>query len=214
MDFRGVHAFAIAIVAALVAGGAGAGEPPEKTPKVGVVDVGKIFENYKRTKEGNEKMKLLFEGRLKALEGRRVAIQKKGLALRNDTRARTDLSFIADKQSLELGAKQLEQDFKKFLKEKEDFNFKHTRLILAEVKEAVRRYAESHGFDLVIQVNDLKIEGTNTVQVMKSFRSMTALYFSKSMDLTPRILAMLDRAYDKGIRLVVEETLESGPRKR
>jgi len=213
MLIKKMSVLAAAGLLVLWSGPARAGEEPERPIKIGVVDVAKVFENYKRTKDDSEKMKLRFGGRLEALEKRGVALQKKALSLKNDPRAPDDLGLMRDKQGLAIKKKELEQEFKKFLMEKETFHFKRTRLILAELREAVRRYAETNGYALVIQVGEPKIEGKNTMQVTKAFRGLTALYFSKAVDLTPTILAMLDRAYERGISLVREETLDGGQNK-
>ena len=203
------HVVAVAL-AAFWAGGAPGGEEPEKPLKVGVVDVAKIFDSYKRTKEDNKNMKVRFEGTREALEKKRLELKQTEIRLKGDPRGPGDLSLIAEKQKLALDKKKLEQDFKKFLIEYEKFNYKHTRFILAEIREAVRRYGERNGYDIILQVDEPKIEGKNTVQVTKSFRDLTALYFSRRVDITPMILAMLNRAFERGISLVQEETIERG----
>jgi len=184
--------------------------PPERPPRIAVVNVSEVFDAYKRTQDQNKKMKVLFESRKEALDKRGEEIKKREIQLKNDTRARSDIGYMADAQKLSLDLARFKQDYEAFLKEYEEFNFKNTQLILAEILEAVRRYSEKNGYDLVMQVGRLKVEGGSTAQLTSSFRDKAALYYSKSADITPAIIKVLDSAYEQGISLVKPEALEGG----
>ena len=184
-----------------------------KPVRMAVVDVAEVFEKYDRTKKLNETVKRRFSGRQKAIEGRKAKLQKQKMALDNDSRRRNDPSLIQAKAMLQMDASKYETDLKAFLTEYEKFQFAKTRHILAEIVEAVRRYAEGKGYDIVLQVTDTKVEGRNTMSLTNNFRKKTAVYFSDHVNITPGVLAFLNQAYEQKLILVPEEEIE-GERKK
>ncbi len=212
---RAVGRLCIAAVCGVVFLGSWAhgGNSGPKPVRMAVVDVAEVFEKYDRTKKLNETIKRRFGGRQKALEERKVKLHKQKMALDNDSRRRNDPSLIQAKAMLQMDASKLETDLKAFLLEYEKYQFGKTRHILAEVVEAVRRYAEGKGYDVVLQVTDTKVEGRNTMSLTNNFRKKTAIYFSDHVNITSGVLAFLNRAYEEKLILVPEEEIE-GERKK
>ncbi len=181
--------------------------------RMAVVDVAEVFEKYDRTKKLNETVKRRFSGRQKAIGDRKTKLQKQKMALDNDSRRRNDPSLIQARAMLQMDASKYETDLKAFLKEYEKFQFAKTRHILAEIVEAVRRYADGKGYDIVLQVTDTRVEGRNTMTLTNNFRKKTAVYFSDHVNITPGVLAFLNQAYEQELILVPEEEIE-GERKQ
>ncbi len=145
--------------------------------KVGYVDLSRIFDDYAKTKEYDavlEKKHSEYEGvRNKRLDKIREAQGK--LSVLKDTE-RTKLQEQMDKDRTELLEfdRQSQTELKKERDEK-------IREILLEIEKVVREFAEKEKFSLIL--NDRVL-----------------IYGGKEMDITEKILKLLNDSYKKGAK--------------
>ncbi|HHN46816.1 MAG TPA: hypothetical protein ENN09_05175, partial [Planctomycetes bacterium] len=96
-------------------------------PRVAVVDVSRVFAEYKKTKELNRQMDEKFSVRRDALAKKQQELLERQKVLRADPRSKEDPAYVADVQRWGYDKAVLEKEQRDFLEEVGEFNYTHTR---------------------------------------------------------------------------------------
>jgi Skp family chaperone for outer membrane proteins len=189
-------------------------KPENQVPaiRVAIVDFSKVFRDYKKKEELEKKMKEKFDARNEALSKRKQELIDREKQLRNDTRDKNDPAYAADIQRWGYDKSLFDKDFKEFGEELTVYNFKQTKQIVAEISEAIRRCAESKGFDIVLKLQNTNEEAKTFDEYMRQVTLNPVVYFSAKIDITDMVLLLLNTAYAKGIQLVPEQKTEPAPK--
>ena len=189
-------------------------KPDAQAPavRVAVVDFSKVFAGYKKKDELEKKMKEKFDTRNEALTKRKQELIDREKQLRNDTRDKNDPAFIADAQRWTYDKSVFDKDYREFGEELTAYNFKQTRQIVAEISEAVRRCADSKGFDIVLKMQNTNEEAKTFEDYMRQVTLNPVIFFNGRIDITDMVLLLLNTAYAKGIQLVPEQKTEPAPK--
>lgn len=180
--------------------------------RVAVVDFSKVFAGYKKKDELEKKMKEKFDAPNEALSKRKQELIDREKQLRNDTRDKNDPAFIADAQRWTYDKSVFDKDYKGFGEELTTYNFKQTKQIVAEISEAIRRCADSKGFDIVLKMQNTNEEAKTFEDYMRQVTLNPVIYFNSRIDITEMVLLLLNTAYAKGIQLVPEQKTEPTPK--
>jgi len=145
-----------------------------KDMKIGYVNILKVFNDYEKTKEYDEKLEAEKEKAEQKLEAKKVAIEK----------MQNKLSVLKEKDK-----KAEEEKIRKKVQEYQDLNRKtfidirrerdeKMKEIVEDINKVIREYAKKNSFDLIINENAI-------------------LYGNQVMDITSEILKISNQKYKK-----------------
>jgi len=202
----------LAVIMSAVLFGRSAVFAEEEKPglKIGVINFTKLFDEYKKTQAINKQIQEKFGVRSQELKKRASELESRIKALQEDVRPKNDPALVADQQRWNADKADFDRDQRSLFVEMNDYNTKHTKQIFAEIKEAIKRYASSKGFDIVLRTDNADLDQAESVQsLMLAFRTNPVLFYSDSVDITDEVLTLLNLAFDRGIELVPDTTKAS-----
>lgn len=145
-----------------------------KDLKIGYVDIFKVFNDYEKTKEYDEKLEVRKTAAEEKLEVKKEIIEK----LQNKLGLLKDSQKVKEEAKLEKEINEyrdLEREVFTDIKKERDDKMKD---IIEDINIIIKDYAKKNGFDLILNAN-------------------TVLYGSKSMDITDQILKISNKNYKK-----------------
>ncbi len=145
-----------------------------KDLKIGYVDIFKVFNDYDKTKEYDEKLEVRKTAAEEKLEVKKEIIEK----LQNKLDLLKDSEKVKEEAKLEKEINEyrdLEREVFTDIKKERDDKMKD---IIEDINIIIKDYAKKNGFDLILNAN-------------------TVLYGSKSMDITNQILKVSNKNYKK-----------------
>jgi Skp family chaperone for outer membrane proteins len=179
---------------------------PAGQPKLGVVDLGTCFKQYKKSEELERKINDERERLKKDLDAQRSNISK--LIKQLD-----DLLQSVDETSETYQIKEDEKDAavarfdrtKKRLEEILEKRWKEYNLqLLEDIEKVVRAYGAERAFTLILKVDG----GANDQQKMALAGLRAVMYYDKALDITADVVTILNREWElKGGSLVAPPKL-------
>ena len=145
-----------------------------RTERIGVVRMSKLFDDYERTKEFDQKFQT--EGRLKQEE--RDAIVRELQSLRDEQALAAEEARAEKEEQINAKLKELDEfelEVRRSLGKERDGAI---REVFQDIENVMQRYGERKGFDLVINERAL-------------------LYASTKLDVTDEVLVELNNDYKK-----------------
>lgn len=188
--------WAAAISLLLAVGGQDAGAR-ENAPKIGVVNISKVFDNYKKKRVLEEDLRVTREQKSRVLrekdkEIKRLADEIKMLELGSDVRKKREAEF--EKKQVE---------FRSFTEVTSaalgDRKREITEKLYLEIAAAVEEYGRSNGFDLIIKWENVEIKSDNMEELLYKINQKTVLYAAETVDITQQIIDMVNNKYSKEI---------------
>ncbi|MBN1809182.1 MAG: OmpH family outer membrane protein [Planctomycetes bacterium] len=208
--FFGVHRkrllFLLMLPVLALPRGLRAAEDEKPALRIGVVNFARVFEEYKKTADINKKMGEKFDAPATDIMRRGQELAERQEKLRMDTRPKDDPGLITDIQRWNYDKARLDKEHRDLVVKRLKFNFVYTKQVLAEINEAIRRYAKSKDYDLVLKYQPPTEEANTYESFMRQFNANPVFYFSAATDITEWILQLLNTAYERHIELVPDET--------
>jgi Skp family chaperone for outer membrane proteins len=167
-----------------------AAQRPEAVPQVAILDLAYIYANHVRFKAINEDMRREVEAAENDLKASREELQKMVEKLddyRRNSPEYRELEEEITKRQAQLGADVNLR--KKNFAEQEARNY---YTVYQEVTEAIKRFCDERGIVLVLRFNGDPIDSENPQEIVKALNN-TVLHYHKDIDITPHILAMVNR---------------------
>lgn len=192
------YALILVVGCALLAGwfvGAGhaADKPTPLTAKVAVIDIVKVFNEYQRTKEINERLnkeQVDLQNQRKLKIDRVDALKAQLDNLNPDSpdyykRQKELLSLSIElKNFTDLTAESIKTEFRV-----------HTEDIYKEMLKAIEAVAKEQGYDLVLYQDTMEIHGDSFPALLEKIRERKVLYSAKQIDLTQTVLDYINQTY-------------------
>ena len=203
----------LAACGAMLCTGLRAGEAADEQPrplKIGVVDLEKLFTDYRLAKE--------LEGELRAEAGRqedelrkqKEVILEHRRRLAADTRDPDNLDRMKESQKLEYELaeyRSLQEDIRAKIAAS---RFKNAKKIWSEIEDAVARYAKQKGLDLVIK-DQVPINPIGSGAELQAYmNSKAVIYRAPYLDCTAEVLKVLNTDYERGRTAVPEKPPAKG----
>lgn len=158
-------------------------------PKIAVVDVLKLIDDYEKSKDLEKKLEMQFEKEEKDI-----------MDLENDIKELKAKVAIAGENNLEAFQKELQEkeirskikrdNIKKVLGKQHS---KYTQEVYQDIKDAVAEYGKDQGFALVLKKSDFDIKNEQMLQA--EILGNMLLYHEESMEITTAVLNMLNTKY-------------------
>ncbi len=182
-------AILVAVFAAIDANAQQQGTRPTSGGPVAVIDVKYIFDHHGRFTQGMERMKADLEAADQSVKKERSRLQ----------------GMVEQLKTFKAGTpeyKKLEEDFTqqsanlqaRVNLKKKDFAERQSKLhyeTYREVNDAVKYYADRHGYNLVLQFSGDPVDPNNPQSVMGAI--MGTVVYQRGVDITPDVLGELNR---------------------
>jgi Skp family chaperone for outer membrane proteins len=163
--------------------------------KIGIVDISKVFEKYKKRIDLDQQLKEQEKGFQDEINKKRKEMidldeETQLLDLGSESRSKNEELLERKNVELEGYAKFAERQL---LKKYKDF-FENT---YDEVVKKVEEVGKQENFDLIIKKEDSGLDGGQISDLQFKIGIRTVLYHSKSVDITSSIIENLNATYSK-----------------
>lgn len=169
----------------------GGGKPAQLTPpRVAVVNLKVVFDNYRRTKQLEDEINVAY--RAKIAELKKLAEAAEGLKKQiqnmepSKGRARKQRQLFLKQRELEFNQKWAELQFQ------EQINNMLIKLY-KEILVAVDKYARANGIDLVLKIDRRTLGAKTQDQLKLQMHGRGVLFFADRLDITKAIIASLNQ---------------------
>ncbi len=163
--------------------------------KVGVVDIREVYRSYDRTEKFSKtfvEKKNKAQEKMKSLEEEMKQIQKE----LNSLEPLSDLWKKRAKKYYQLESeKKLMEDLWK--QDTKQMLGRTTADIYDTIRKVIQDYADKNGYDVILKVNQSDIKKQEMSRVNEQIATRSVLYFRKSMDLTDKMITILNEQYRK-----------------
>ncbi len=172
--------------------------------KVAVVDIVKVFNEYQRTKEINERLnkeQINLQNQRKAKLDRVEALKAQLESLNPDSKDYYQRQKELLEASIEL------KNFTDIKSEEVKREFRVlTEDIYKQILKSVEDAAKDMGYDLVLYLDMMEIKGDSFPALLEKIRERKVMYAAKHIDITQNVLDVLNQTYKlKGSQSDVDE---------
>ncbi len=164
-----------------------------QTPKIGFVNLKKVFEQYERSKT--------MEKEIEAFQGEENAKLEKLKKEADELEKESDLVVKNTKEWFKIKSdvlrkrKELETDEKLAKMEITRRLLKATEEIYEDILKKISDYASAHGFMMVLKIETEKVECDTHTELTFKVNSRSVLYFKTEFEITDDIVKELNLAY-------------------
>ena len=157
--------------------------------KIGVVDLSRVFEHYKKRKSLDKKLKETereYESIIKAKRNEILKLQDDValLDMGTDTRGRKEEAIQKTRIELEVYAKFAEQNLLKKYKD-------YFEDIYVDVSNTVMQFGRENGYDLILKNEEPELQSNEITDLQFKIGIKSVLYYSNKVDITSRIIEKL-----------------------
>ena len=161
--------------------------------RVAVVDMVKVFNNYERTKQVNQRLARRqdqMKAKRKEMIDKIEAIKAELENFQPDSKDYYERQKKLFKMTVELktytqvAAEDIKREFRLM-----------TEDIYKQILSAVKDVAESTGYDLVLYLDAAKIQGDSFPALLEKIRQRKVIYSSKNIDITQTVLNYINQKY-------------------
>jgi len=169
----------------------------DRPPKIGVVNITKVFDSYKKKRVLEEDLRMTREQKTRVIRERDKEIKR----LADEVRMLELGSEERKKREAELEKKQVElQSFTQvttanLATQKREI----TEKLYTEIADAVTDYGRQNGFDLIIKWENVEIKSASLDELLYKINQRTVLFAAGSVDITDAIVKTVNSRYSKEI---------------
>lgn len=170
-------------------------QAPERPHQIGLIDMGHIFQNYKKFKDQTTSLQAKADGAQKQVEAKMELLR--GLQEKMQTVVAGSPEFAqmeaeGIKITTELQAfRQVEQ--REIIRQQAELY----KQIYMEVQKAVGMYAKHYQYTLIIRFNRQEVSEAGKPEEIVQNMNRQVVYYQQQDDLTDPILQFLNDSYDK-----------------
>jgi len=168
-----------------------------KPIKIAVVRVSTVFEKYAKRADLDRRMRSERQKKIDIIREREKAVRRL-----EDQIKLFDLG-AAGRRKLEdqLERKRIElETYRKLVAKTSARQYMdYTRELYEDICTAVEQYAKRQGYDLVLKIGDQQINADSINMLQLKIELSTVLYHSDALDITDRIIKILNAQYGKDI---------------
>jgi len=162
--------------------------------KIGVVDVSRVFDGYKKRDDLNVRLEEFRRQKAQDIETLRAEVGRLGdkiqlLVSGTDERKTVEQELSKKRVELEaarqVAAEEVEKKYRDFLVE-----------VYKDISDAARLYGEAQGYDLILKTETLDMETDSTPDLQLLLSTQKILYYSPSLDITEILIQNLNTKYE------------------
>ena len=169
----------------------------DATPKIGVVNVTKVYDNYKKKRDLEDDLRAQREQksriiREKEKEIKRLSDEIKMLELGSEARKKRESELEKKQVGLQSFAQVTVGNMATQTRETME-------QLYSEVARAVREYGRKNGFDLILKWENVEIRSKTMDELLYKINQRTVLFTADHIDITDAVISMLNTGYSKEI---------------
>ncbi len=192
----------VLICAATAACGA-VGKAAAADIRIGVINVREVFARYKKAEDLRKKNEKKLRPRQQELERRQRELLRRAADVREMAGGeKEETRQLREMKKLDLDDYVLKLDRRLFQRDVQAANERHMRRLWNDLAVACRRVAEADGYDIVLKYYGPDPEAATDRERLEAFQGDALVYTAPSIDITSRVLKVLENAYRRGIKLV------------
>lgn len=174
--------------------------------RIGVVNVREVFARYKKAEDLRKENEKRLRPRQQELERRQRDLLRRAADVREMVGGEEEEGRqLREMKKLELDDYVLKLDRRRFKRDVQAANERLMRRLWEELAAACRRIAEADGYDLILKYYGSDPEAVTDRERLEAFQGDALLYLAPSIDITSRVLKVLENAYRRGIKLVPDD---------
>ncbi|QDT39451.1 OmpH family outer membrane protein [Stratiformator vulcanicus] len=166
-----------------------------KSTRIGLVDMAKVFENYQRFKDEREALKDELKKRETEIKALAEQIKAAGEELKNSPYGKDSPQYAAqEKKVIELNGliKSKQATIQREFLRRESTMYKD---IYVEVTQMVGAAAEHYGYTMVIRFKAEDVAAQDDPQKLIQNMSQLVIYHQETDDITQRVIEVLNKRY-------------------
>ncbi len=212
-----LHAVVLICLAAATCGAVGKAAAADI--RVGVINVREVFARYRKAEDLRKKNEKKLRPRQQELERRQRELLRRAADIREKAASsgrpegptdraegeEEEARQLREMKKLELEDYVLKLDRRQFTRDVQAANERLMLRLWEELAEACRRVAEADGYDLVLKFYGPDPAAATARESLEAFRGDAILHMAPSIDITSRVLKVLENAYRRGIKLIPED---------
>ncbi len=174
--------------------------------RIGVINVREVFARYKKAEDLRKEDEKRLRPRQQELERRQRELLRRAADIRKMAEGEEEEARqLREMKKLELDDYVLKLDRRQFKRDVQAANERHMRRLWNDLAAACRRVAEADGYDLVLKYYGPDPEADTDRERLEAYEGDALLYMAPSIDITSRVLKVLENAYRRGIKLVPDD---------
>src|SRR5262249_50754030 len=156
---------------------------------VAVVEMGRLLKESRAGRDSEKQLGDWVQSAKKAMDEAKAKMKK----IEDDMLLLDQHSadFQRMKDDLELDKMRYQQLGRKLEKETDDRVVDAYEKNYAEAQRAIRSYAQTHGFDVVLQIDNRPIQANSEAEVVQRILWKNVVYADESLDITSEVLKIL-----------------------
>jgi outer membrane protein len=187
-------AAAVLVISAL----APAAEEKPRALKVGVVDVDRVFRDYKRNDDESKRLEEKYKARFEELAKKEESLREDERRLAVDAGETPNLDQLKRRQELQYRRAELGVEERRMRAERSAERVKALNSLWSDVLNAAARYGKDKGYDLLIKQQIDPETPKAAEDFARGVASRTVLFQVPNMDCTADLLKALNAEYDRG----------------
>jgi Skp family chaperone for outer membrane proteins len=167
--------------------------PAEEVPhRVGLIDIGVVFEKYEKLKHLSEEL----NAEVKEAQDKYIAKQKRGQALQEEMKVYNEGSeeYQSRENKLVKLAAELDTEKKMLGNEFQKKKAKMLHQVYLEIHDAVEKFCDEYKFTVVIKFSRVDLNANDAARI-NQLMSQPVMYNRKRDDLTDGVVKYLNRNY-------------------
>jgi Skp family chaperone for outer membrane proteins len=182
--------------------------------RIAVVNVSNVFQAYAKVKDVQDKLQAEYDPQQKELQAQERSMKTWEDRLRlGDGRDEADPELFKEKLKFEQATFDYKLKLRKLLIEVEERRKNEMKTVLNEIKNAIRIMGVREKYDLVLRApefggefdpdkadkkKDPEDEKMTAAELVRRFRENPVLYFSTGVDITDKVIDLLNSDYRAG----------------
>lgn len=182
----------------------------EGVKRIAVVNVSRVFDAYTKVKDVQTKITNDFKPKQTELESRQRKLQEKQDAIRarSSQASPKDMALFREVQEAQAEEFELKIKVSEMAEDIEKAKLAEMKQVLLDIRNAIKEISMLEGYDLVMRAPEFDAlaaaptapgqEDTtpkSAGELVRQFRDNPVLYFSEGVDLTAKVVAMLNKSY-------------------
>lgn len=173
------------------------GRADESKPlKIGLINMVEVFDNSKKRQEYTERLEKEKEKKhreIKEIENEMIKIKKEieefdKVGIQPDSPLRTERELKIKVLSLTMDS--MVKSWNRHIKIKVN---EQTGILYNEIREVINKYAQTHGFDLILKTDPPRLEKDPEESATLRINTRAVLYYEESMDITDEIIKVFNK---------------------
>ncbi len=177
--------------------------------RVGIVDVSRIFQEYRKVSDVQENMAKKYDAKRKKFDKDEgdLHAREESIKMEKETSNPSDRNFFLKVQKFQMDKFDFESNFAALAQEVEKERTEEMKKVLNDIKAAIRFVGKQENLDLVLRAPEAdnefdpakadkdKEEPKSASELVRKFRENPVMYYALNIDVTRNVIDKLNNDY-------------------